>query len=126
MREILPVEPFLALDQEGGLVDRLRRIVTPMPSVKTITDNKNIECVEKLAEITAEIIRIFGLNMNFAPVVDVIDDEREKFVNGLYSRGFGKSKEDVLKFAGTLFGRFAKRRRSRNDQTFSRLRRDRS
>src|SRR5213596_2787577 len=26
------VSPFLSLDQEGGLVDRLRRILTPMPA----------------------------------------------------------------------------------------------
>jgi beta-N-acetylhexosaminidase len=99
-RKILPVEPFLALDQEGGLVDRLRRIIAPMPSIKTIAEKGNPECVRKLAEITAELIRILGFNMNFAPVVDVIDKEREKFVNGLYSRGFGGSKEDVENLAG--------------------------
>lgn len=100
VREILPVEPFLALDQEGGLVDRLRRIVTPTASVKNLTAKGNSECVEKLGEITAELVRILGFNLNFAPVVDVIEEEREKFVNGLYSRGFGKSKEDVVNFAG--------------------------
>lgn len=100
VREILPVEPFLALDQEGGLVDRLRRVVTPMPSVKLITEKGKIQCVERLAAITAEVIRILGFNLNFAPVVDIIDENREKFVNGLYSRGFGKSKEDVVKLAG--------------------------
>ncbi len=99
-RQSLPVEPFLALDQEGGLVDRLRRIIAPMPSVKTLTENGNPECVRKLAEITAELVRILGFNMNFAPVVDVIDESREKFVNGLYSRGFGKSKEEVENLAG--------------------------
>jgi beta-N-acetylhexosaminidase len=100
VRKILPVEPFLALDQEGGLVDRLRRVVEPMPSVKTITDKGNPEFVKKLAGITAEIVRILGFNMNFAPVVDVIDETREKLVNGLYSRGFGKSKEDVVNLGG--------------------------
>lgn len=100
VREILPAEPLLALDQEGGLVDRLRRIVTPMPSVKAITEKGKTECVERLAAITAEIIRILGFNLNFAPVVDIIDEQREKFVNGLYSRGFGKSKETVVKLAG--------------------------
>lgn len=100
VREILPVEPFLALDQEGGLVDRLRRIVTPLPSVKNVTEKGKTECVERLASITAEIIRILGFNLNFAPVVDIIDEQREKFVNGLYSRGFGKSVEDVVKLAG--------------------------
>jgi beta-N-acetylhexosaminidase len=45
VREILPAEPLVALDQEGGLVDRLRRIVTPMPSIKAITEKGNAECV---------------------------------------------------------------------------------
>lgn len=99
-REILAIEPFLAIDQEGGLVDRLRRIITPMPSIKNLSENGNSEYVENLAAQTAEILRILGFNMNFAPVVDVIDEQREKFVNGLYSRGFGKSKEDVINLAG--------------------------
>lgn len=100
VRKSLPAEPFLALDQEGGLVDRLRRIVAPMPSVKTITEKGKTVCVERLASVTAEIIRILGFNLNFAPVVDIIDEQREKFVNGLYSRGFGKSKESVVGLAG--------------------------
>lgn len=97
LREVLPVEPFLSLDQEGGLVDRLRRIITPMPSAQDFTKKGELQIVERIAEITAEVIRILGFNMNFAPVVDVINDRRNKFVNGLYSRGFGKSKEDVVR-----------------------------
>ncbi len=38
--------------------------------------------------------------MNFAPVVDVLDDERKTFANGLYSRAFGNNKNDVVRFAG--------------------------
>ena len=100
VRECLPVEPFLSLDQEGGLVDRLRRVITPMPSAKAVSQNKNPETIRRLAQITAEAVRILGFNMNFAPVVDVVDENREKFVNGLYSRGFGISKEEVVEFAG--------------------------
>lgn len=86
----------MSLDQEGGLVDRLRRLVTPMPapnSLKTPADAKN------LAEITAEIVRILGFNMNFAPVVDVIDESRGNTYNGLYSRAFGKTKSEVVELA---------------------------
>lgn len=97
LREVLPVEPFISLDQEGGLVDRLRRVIVPMPSAQVFTGKCNSEIVEEISAITAETIRILGFNMNFAPVVDVIDEERNKFVNGLYSRGFGKSKEDVVR-----------------------------
>ncbi len=37
--------------------------------------------------------------MNFAPVVDVIDESRANSYNGLYSRAFGKSKSEVVEFA---------------------------
>ena len=96
IREILDVEPFLSLDEEGGVVDRLRRITTPMPSAHSL---KTVAETKRLAEITAEIVRILGFNMNFAPVVDVVDEKRAKFSNGLYSRSFGNSKEEVIKFA---------------------------
>lgn len=95
--ETLPVAPFVSLDQEGGVVDRLRRILTPMPSASSF---KSADEARAMAQITAEVVRMFGFNMNFAPVVDVIDDERAKFSNGLYSRAFGESKEAVADFAG--------------------------
>ncbi len=96
VREILMIEPFLSLDQEGGLVDRLRRVVEPMPSANLL---KTTEQAATLAKITAEIVRILGFNMNFAPVIDFINEERAQFVNGLFSRTFGKSVEEVFEFS---------------------------
>ncbi len=98
--DTLPVQPFLSLDQEGGLVDRLRRIVTPMPAANRL---RTKEDAKKLAAIIAETIRILGFNMDFAPVVDIIDDERTKFSNGLFSRAFGCSADDVIEMAGGFF-----------------------
>lgn len=89
------ITPFLSIDQEGGLVDRLRRVCEPMPAVGSL---KTLEQVQKLAEITAEVLRILGFNMNFAPVIDVSNEGRQKFINGLNSRTFGNSKEDAAKF----------------------------
>lgn len=93
------IKPFFSIDQEGGLVDRLRRILEPMPSVSEL---KTLEQVKKLAEITAEILRILGFNMNFAPVIDVSSEARQKFINGLNSRTFGNSKENAADF-GKLY-----------------------
>ncbi|HEY0461692.1 MAG TPA: glycoside hydrolase family 3 N-terminal domain-containing protein [Pyrinomonadaceae bacterium] len=91
------IEPFLSLDQEGGLVDRLRRVVEPMPAANLLETPAQAAA---LARITAEIVRILGFNMNFAPVVDVVTGARAKFSNGgLFSRAFGKSKEEVFEFA---------------------------
>jgi beta-N-acetylhexosaminidase len=96
VRENLPVAPFLSLDQEGGLVDRLRRVVEPMPAANLL---KTPEQAARLARITAETLRILGFNMNFAPVVDVVNEARSKFSNGLFSRAYGKTKEEVLEFS---------------------------
>ncbi len=97
--DLSKVTPFLSIDQEGGLVDRLRRIVTPMPAANKM---RNTADAVRLAEIIAETLRILGFNMVFAPVVDVIDDERAKHTNGLFSREFGRSKEDVVMMAGAF------------------------
>lgn len=88
LRDALLFEPILCLDQEGGLVDRLRRILEPMPSAKE-AGASGIDEVRSLARLTAEAVRVLGFNMNLAPVVDVITPARERFNNGLHSRAFG-------------------------------------
>ncbi len=99
--QFLPRQPFLSLDQEGGLVDRLRRVAEPIPSAAEISSTGSEEPVRRLAEITAELIRILGFNMNFAPVIDVVDEVRTTYNNGaLKTRAFGKSVRDVVRLAG--------------------------
>ncbi len=97
----LPFQPFLSIDQEGGLVDRLRRIIEPIPSAKEISKNGNIENIIKLAELTAEAIRILGFNMNFAPVVDITDETRNGFIMDNQNRTFGKTTKQVVEFTTT-------------------------
>ncbi len=99
MRSSLPVTPFLSIDQEGGLVDRLRRIMTPMPAANKM---RNTDDASQMGAIIGETLRLLGFNMNFAPVVDVIDEERSHYQNGLFSRTFGNSKEAVITFAGAF------------------------
>lgn len=96
--ERLPLQPFLSLDQEGGLVDRLRRIVEPFPSAAEISRNGNFKNAEKLATVTGEILRILGFNMNFAPVVDVGGQKRADFVMNNQVRLFGQTKAEVFEW----------------------------
>ncbi len=98
LREILPIEPILSLDQEGGLVDRLRRVITPMPAVNLL---KTPADTQELAEITAEVVRILGFNTDFAPVVDIPTKESLNSQNGLQSRCFGDDLESVLSLSET-------------------------
>jgi beta-N-acetylhexosaminidase len=96
VRGLLPVEPLCGIDQEGGLVDRLRRIFTPMPSARTIRQHGDLAAARALGRITGEVLRLLGFNMNFAPVMSIMTDERDLLSNGLYSRSFGRSPGEVL------------------------------
>jgi beta-N-acetylhexosaminidase len=96
VRELVPVVPVISVDQEGGLVDRLRRIFTPMPSARTIRQHGDLAGARALGRITAEVLRMLGFNMNFAPVMSIMTDDRDLLSNGLYSRSFGRSPGEVL------------------------------
>lgn len=99
LRALSTVEPFLSVDQEGGLVDRLRRIVTPMPPPNQI---RTADDAAEFGRIVGETLRVLGFNMNFAPVIDVVEVEREHFSNGLHSRAFGRSREEATEFASSF------------------------
>lgn len=95
-RELLPGSPLFGIDQEGGLVDRLRRIFTPMPSARTIRQHGDLAAARSLGKITGEVLRMLGFNINFAPVMSIMTEDRDLLSNGLYSRSFGRSPGEVL------------------------------
>lgn len=99
LRESLPLTPLLSVDQEGGRVDRLRKIMSPMPAANRL---RTTEDAAELGAIIGETLRLLGFNMDFAPVVDVIDDERAAHPNGLFSREFGRSRDDVTTLAAAF------------------------
>lgn len=99
IRKISAIQPFISLDQEGGTVDRLRRLVTPMAPAGSV---RNVQEARKMAELIGEVISLLGFNMNFAPVVDVVDERRSGSSNGLFTRPFGRSKESVVDLAGAF------------------------
>lgn len=96
VRSVLPTAPLIGIDQEGGLVDRLRRICTPMPSARTIRQHGDLAAARALGRITGEVLRMLGFNINFAPVMSIMTDERDLLSNGLYSRSYGRSPGEVL------------------------------
>src|SRR2546423_76886 len=95
-RELLAVPPLCGIDQEGGLVDRLRKIFTPMPAARTIRQHGDLAAARALGKITGEVLRMLGFNLNFAPVMSIMTEDRDLLSNGLYSRSFGRSPGEVL------------------------------
>ena len=96
VRDLVATAPLFGVDQEGGLVDRLRKIFTPMPSARTIRQHGDLAAARKLGRVTGEVLRMLGFNLNFAPVMSIMTDDRDLLSNGLYSRSFGRSPGEVL------------------------------
>src|SRR5918996_667486 len=96
VRELVPTPPLIGIDQKGGLVDRLRQIFTPMPAARTIRQHGDLAAARALGRVTGEVLRMLGFNINFAPVMSIMTDDRDLLSNGLYSRSFGRSPGEVL------------------------------
>ncbi len=67
---------FIAIDEEGGPVARMRDILPPPPAQSEIGQSGNPVLARKWARDTSQKLRDFGFNLNFAPVADVGDGTR--------------------------------------------------
>lgn len=88
---------LIGVDQEGGLVDRFRDILEPMPSAKAVREAGSSELSQKFGDLSARALRLLGFNINFAPVLDL---SGANYDNGLRGRTFGKSPAEVSRLAG--------------------------
>jgi len=74
---------FLAVDQEGGRVARLKEPFTLFPGNHAIgNDPKPMDRTMEFGIITAREMTLVGLNMNMAPVVDVRRGKPERHLDG--------------------------------------------
>lgn len=62
--------PVIAVDQEGGRVQRLRGLVPDMPSMKEIASDGQSRAYEA-GVVVGEALTDLGFNVDFAPVLDV-------------------------------------------------------
>lgn len=76
---------LLAVDQEGGRVQRLRQGFLRLPAMRAIADNDNAEeLAEHCGWLMATEVLAVGLDLSFAPVLD-LDHQRSAVVG---SRAF--------------------------------------
>ena len=64
------IKPFIAVDQEGGSVERLRNICTSLPSMWGLSKVGLTELLQA-HEIIADELQELGFNMVFGPVLDI-------------------------------------------------------
>ncbi|MEM8643635.1 MAG: glycoside hydrolase family 3 N-terminal domain-containing protein [Pseudomonadota bacterium] len=98
--------PFIAVDQEGGKVQRLRarKGFDWFPSAKLVGDNLSLDSQDIAEEIYRQMaveLATLGFNMNLGPVVDV-DINPNNPVIGLLGRSFGDSADIVSPMAAAF------------------------
>jgi beta-N-acetylhexosaminidase len=62
---------FHALDLEGGLVDRLRDLIAPMPAPAAVAAAGNRRLARRHGYLIGSELRLLGFNVAFAPVLDL-------------------------------------------------------
>ena len=90
---------FIAIDQEGGIVARLKKGVTVFPGNLALGATRSERLAEKAGEITAMELSAVGVNLNFAPVMDINTNPRNPVIG---VRAYGESAELVSQL-GTAY-----------------------
>lgn len=86
-----------SIDQEGGRVERTKNLpdkieyISPEDIIKA-----PISFIEKHYDILAQELVDFGINMNFAPVLDVQTNPDNPIIS---RRAYGTTSEEVIKFS---------------------------
>jgi len=90
---------FLAIDQEGGRVARLKDPFTCFPGNEAMAkDRFPLRRAREFGKVTAREMKMVGLNMNLAPVLDVRLGRPERHLTG---RTFGEDPQIAAKL-GTI------------------------
>lgn len=86
---------WIAIDQEGGRVNRMPKEILNLPAANKIALKGGIEAAEKSAEIIGKLLKQSGYHINFAPVLDI---KRFKDSHAIGDRCYGKTKEEVADY----------------------------
>ncbi len=88
--------PFIAIDQEGGRVHRLPAPFTHFPAAALIGEGNDADLAYRLGRATADELALAGINLNFAPVLDVNSNPQNPVIG---DRSFASDPARVIQFS---------------------------
>ena len=98
---------FIALDYEGGVVDRLSKIDDCMATMSALNQAKlSDEALYQEAERMALTLKELGFNLNFAPVVDLNLNDQQGII-GKLGRSFSSHPTEVIRAATQFASAFS-------------------
>ncbi|KAE8450154.1 hypothetical protein EG329_006935 [Mollisiaceae sp. DMI_Dod_QoI] len=72
---------FIAIDQENGLVTRIKSpVAAQLPGPMALGATGSAENAYKVTAATAETLKSFGINMNYAPIADVNSEPKNPVI----------------------------------------------
>jgi beta-N-acetylhexosaminidase len=93
------IPPFLAVDEEGGRVQRLKAITGSVPSARTMGKTMTPAQVQELAaQVGGQLARL-GLTMDLAPVADVSSQPNDSVIG---DRSFSDDPAVAAQYAGAF------------------------
>ncbi|MFZ4766484.1 MAG: glycoside hydrolase family 3 N-terminal domain-containing protein [Roseimicrobium sp.] len=125
LRDLSEIEPIITIDQEGGRVSRTRYLGEDLteaererarmdaafrfqnigqepPNAQALRQKGNRELIKQHGRLTGQILRLFGINLDLCPVLDISYDDAAD--NSLKGRCYGTDAQQVVDFAG-IFNR---------------------
>ena len=100
LKMLAPTPLLIAVDQEGGRVNRLKAAYGFPESVsaKYLGTLNNLDSTRHYAQINAHTLKTLGFNVNYSPVVDV-DLNPDNPVIGGYERSYSDNIDVIVKHA---------------------------
>lgn len=100
LRDLSRDQPILTSDQEGGRVSRLREIGNEPPSAWELFQTGRPDLALQHGRLTAQLMRLFGLNLDLCPVLDICFDPDAD--NSLRNRCYGNDAPSTIAFAAAF------------------------
>jgi beta-N-acetylhexosaminidase len=99
-QQAAPTPLFIAIDQEGGKVNRLKDKYGFPKSITAAAmgKSKTLDSVQFYSEATATTLAGLGINMNFGPVVDLASNPNNPII-ARHGRAFSANEDSVVVFA---------------------------
>lgn len=96
---------FMSIDQEGGTVQRLENLkdvkITKIPAMFEVGKTNDSNLARQIGNVIATELKVFGINMDFAPDVDIVDSPSQSFIG---NRSFGTT-PNLVSMMGISLGK---------------------
>lgn len=95
--------PLIAIDQEGGAVQRLGGKIgyAAVPAAQAVAARNDVPGAQAIYKRMAQTLRAAGFNLNLAPVVDLGFEPRNPVVTH-FGRAFGEDGATAARYAGAF------------------------